>query len=76
MAKYDKDDLGLPESSIYSNFSNRLWKAHTRHGLVQSPNVSHGNTDGQRSLQVEPLPVEGKPRLAVNLTSPRKSGAA
>ena len=74
MAKYDENDLGLPESPIYSNFSNRLWKRHARHGLVQSPNRSHGNTDGHRSLQVEPSPVEGNPRAAANLTNAQKNG--
>ncbi len=57
MGKYDKDDLGLPESPIYSNYSNRLWKAHTRHGGVQSPNRSRENTDGPRPAQVVPLPA-------------------
>ncbi len=76
MAKYDENDLGLPESPIYSNFSNRLWKRHTRHGLVQSPNRSQGNTDGHRTLQVELLLVKGEQRTAANPTSPRKSGAA
>ncbi len=74
MAKYDENDLGLPESPIYSNFSNRLWKAHTRHGLVQSPNRSHGNTDVHRALQGEPLPVKDKPRLTVGLTNSQKNG--
>ncbi len=56
MSKFDADDLGLPESPIYSNYSNRLWKAHTRHGGVQSPNRSRENTDMPRPPEVEPLP--------------------
>ena len=27
-----EDDVGLPESPIYSNYAKHLWKAHTRHG--------------------------------------------
>ena len=43
-ARFDNDDVGLPESPIYSNFSGNLWRTHTRHGLVQSPNRSHEGT--------------------------------
>jgi hypothetical protein len=63
MAKFDEDDLGLPEHPIYSNYSNRLWTAHTRHGGVQSPNRSRENTDGHRPLLVESSPAEDKSRL-------------
>ena len=49
------DDSGLPESPIYSNFSRHLWTAHTRHGLVQSPNRSQETTDGLRPLPVAPV---------------------
>jgi hypothetical protein len=58
MSKFDEDDLGLPESPIYSNYSNRLWKAHTRLGSVQSPNRSRENTDGPRSTHDESSPAE------------------
>jgi len=57
MAKTDGDDLGLPESPIYSDYAKHLWKAHTRHGGVQSPNRSRENTDGPRAPQDELLLV-------------------
>jgi hypothetical protein len=47
-ARFDGDDVGLPESPIYSNFSQNLWRTHTRHGLVQSPNRSREDTSGHR----------------------------
>ncbi|HEY0172956.1 MAG TPA: hypothetical protein VGB98_18195 [Pyrinomonadaceae bacterium] len=53
-ARFDGDDVGLPESPIYSNFSKNLWRAHARHGLVQSPNRSSENTDGHRPTRDEP----------------------
>lgn len=63
MMKSNEDDLGLPESPIFSNYAKHLWKAHTRHGGVQSPNRSRENTDGPGSLRVE-LPLAGdKPLL-------------
>ena len=46
-----EDDMGLPESPIYSNYAKHLWKAHTRHGGGPSPNKSHDNTDGLRTAQ-------------------------
>ena len=49
-AKLEGDDMGLPESPIYSNFSKKLWRTHARHGLVQSPNRSRENTDGPRPM--------------------------
>ena len=55
-ARAVEDDLGLPENPVYSNFSKHLWTTHTRHGLVQSPNRSDGNTDGPRPPQAEPSP--------------------
>ena len=61
MSKFDKDDLGLPESPIFSNYSNRLWQSHTRHGSVQSPNRSHLNTDGPRQVQDELSPAKDGP---------------
>ena len=62
MAKSDEDDLGLPQSPIYSNYANRLWKAHTntRHGLVQPPKRSRDNTDGLQSPPDERSPAEDK----------------
>ncbi|HEX8151324.1 MAG TPA: hypothetical protein VF591_29355 [Pyrinomonadaceae bacterium] len=45
-ARFEGDDVGLPESPIYSNFSKNLWRTHARHGLVQSPNRSRENSDG------------------------------
>jgi hypothetical protein len=47
------DDTGLPESPIFSNYVKHLWRTHTRHGLVQSPNRSSGNTDGHRPPEDE-----------------------
>ena len=52
-ARFDGVDVGLPESPIYSNFSKNLWRAHARHGLVQSPNRSGENTDGHRPTRDE-----------------------
>lgn len=52
-ARFEGDDVGLPESPIYSNFSKNLWRAHTRHGLVQPPNRSREETSGQRPAQEE-----------------------
>lgn len=63
MAKSDGDDLGLPESPIYSNFSKNLWTTHTRHGSTQSPNRSGENTDGPSPPQGEPLLIVAKPNL-------------
>ncbi|HEY0406464.1 MAG TPA: hypothetical protein VGC89_12105 [Pyrinomonadaceae bacterium] len=55
------DDSGLPENPIYSNYSNRLWTAHTRHGARQSPNRSRENTDGPLLPLGKPSPVVDKP---------------
>ena len=52
-ARFEGDDVGLPESPIYSNFSENLWRTHTRHGLVQSPNRSREDTSGHRPTQRE-----------------------
>ncbi len=52
-ARFEGDDVGLPESPIYSNFSQYLWRTHARHGLVQSPNRSRENTCGHRPTQDE-----------------------
>ena len=50
-ARFEGDDVGLPESPIYSNFSKNLWRTHARHGLVQSPNRSSEDTSGHRPTQ-------------------------
>jgi hypothetical protein len=55
-ARFEGDDVGLPESPIYSNFPKNLWRTHERHGLVQSPNRSSENTDGHRPTTVERSP--------------------
>lgn len=34
-ARFEGDDVGLPESPIYSNFSKHLWTGHARLGGVQ-----------------------------------------
>lgn len=56
MANSNEDDLGLPENPIYSNYSNRMWKAHTntRRGLVQAPERSRESTHRGRLPQDEP----------------------
>ena len=57
-ARFQGDDVGLPEHPIYSNFSKHLWTTHTRHGLVQSPNRSSENTNGHIRAQDGPAPAE------------------
>ncbi|HEX8720715.1 MAG TPA: hypothetical protein VF736_08815 [Pyrinomonadaceae bacterium] len=52
-ARFEGDDVGLPESPIYSNFSKNLWGARERHGLVQSPNRSGEDTSGHRPTRDE-----------------------
>ena len=47
-ARFEGDDVGLPESPIYSNYSKNLWRTRERHGLVQSPNRSGEDTSGHR----------------------------
>jgi hypothetical protein len=55
-ARLEGDDVGLPESPVYSNFPKHLWRTHARHGLVQSPNRSRENTDGHRRTTDERSP--------------------
>ncbi len=50
-ARFEGDDVGLPESPIYSNFTKNLWRTHPRHGLVQSPHRSREDTSGHRPTQ-------------------------
>jgi hypothetical protein len=50
-ARFEGDDVGLPESPVYSNFAKHLWRTHARHGLAQSPNRSDENTNGYRPIQ-------------------------
>ena len=57
-ARFQGDDVGLPEHPIYSNFSKHLWTTHTRHGLVQSPNRSRENTNGHIPTQGDPSPAK------------------
>ena len=52
-ARFEGDDVGLPENPIYSNFSKNLWRTHARHGLVQSPSRSRENTCGHRPIHDE-----------------------
>ena len=56
-ARFDGDDVGLPESPIYSNFSRNLWRTHERHGLAQSPNRSREGTGGHPRTPDGPRPV-------------------
>ncbi len=58
-ARFEGDDVGLPESPIYSNFPKNLWRTHARHGLVQSPNRSHEDTSGHRPTRDESVKVKG-----------------
>jgi hypothetical protein len=53
-ARFVGDDVGLPESPIYSNFSKHLWKGHTRLGGVQKSDRFRGNADAQGPAQVAP----------------------
>jgi hypothetical protein len=46
--KIDADDCGLPESPIYSNFSQHLWRRRTRREDVLSPGGPRENTEGPR----------------------------
>jgi hypothetical protein len=56
--KSDEEDQGLPESPIYSNYSNRLWAMHIRQGSMPSPNRSHENTNGPRLSPDGPTPAQ------------------
>lgn len=47
-ARFDGDDVGLPESPIYSNFSKNLWRPYARRVLVQSPDSSREDASGRR----------------------------
>ncbi len=47
-ARSEGDDVGLPESPIYSNFPKNLWGAHARIGGVQSSDRFRENVNGQR----------------------------
>lgn len=56
VARFAGDDVGLPESPIYSNFSKHLWTTRARRGPVQPPHGSRENTDGPRPPQDGPPP--------------------
>lgn len=53
-ARFEGDDVGLPENPIYSNFSSRLWKSHTRLGGVQTSDRFRENADGRGPAKVAP----------------------
>lgn len=53
-ARFDGDDVGLPESPIYSNFSRHLWRAHSPLGGVQTSDRFRANTDGGGGPQLNP----------------------
>ena len=57
-ARFEGDDVGLPESPIYSNFSKNLWTTHARLGGVQTSDRFRENTDSPRTPQGEPSPAE------------------
>ena len=46
-ARFEGDDVGLPESPIYSNFSKNLWRAHAWRGPSQPPASSREDTSGR-----------------------------
>ena len=52
-ARFEGDDVGLPESPIYSNFTKNLWRPRPRHGPVPSANRSPEDTSGRRPTQGE-----------------------
>jgi hypothetical protein len=47
-ARFEGDDVGLPESPVYSNYSRNLWRTRVRHGPVQSLGRSREDTSGHR----------------------------
>ena len=58
-ARVEGDDVGLPESPIYSNFSKNLWRARERHGSAQSSDRSRENPDGHGPTTGGRPPAEG-----------------
>ena len=50
-AKFEDDDMGLPENPIYSNFAKYLWHKHSRRGGTQSPSRLHVHTAAPRSTR-------------------------
>ncbi|HEX7316292.1 MAG TPA: hypothetical protein VF297_20470 [Pyrinomonadaceae bacterium] len=54
--RFEGDDVGLPESPIFSNYSKNLWRTHTRDGLVQSPNRSREGTSNHMPTPDVPRP--------------------
>ena len=50
--RFEGDDVGLPESPIYSNFSKHLWTKHTRLGGVQTSDRFRENAGGRRPATV------------------------
>lgn len=58
-ARFEGDDVGLPESPIYSNFSKHLWTGHARLGGVQTSDRFRANADG-RGTQLSPETITEK----------------
>lgn len=46
-ARFEGDDVGLPESPIYSNYSRHLWTGHARLGGVQTSDRFRENASGR-----------------------------
>ena len=46
-ARFEGDDVGLPESPIYSNFSRHLWTGHARLGGVQKSDRFRAHAGGR-----------------------------
>lgn len=59
--RFEGDDVGLPESPIYSNFSKHLWTGHSRLGGVQKSDRFRENRDGHGPAPVTPTaaPAQG-----------------
>ena len=58
-ARFEGDDVGLPESPIYSNFSKHLWTGHTRLGGVQTSDRFRENA-GDRGPQLNSEAIGGR----------------
>lgn len=74
IARSDDDDLGLPESPIYSNFSKHLWTTHTRLGQAPRLSRSRGATSRPQPLPVAP-PGAANPEFLAEEDDKRKAAA-
>ena len=74
MVRSDDDDLGLPESPIYSNFSKHLWTTHTRLGQAPRLSRARGATSRPQPLPVAPS-VAANPEFLAEEDDKRKAAA-